>query len=43
MNVEYRNDKNIPCQELYELFLAVGWATEGDTTQFMIDHFNVGC
>lgn len=42
MNVEYRNQKNLPCNELYQLFLAVGWATEETTTQEMIDHFNVG-
>lgn len=42
MNVEYRNQKNIPCKALYELFLAVGWASEENTTEFMIDHFNVG-
>lgn len=35
MNVEYRTQKELPCDELYQLFLAVGWATE-DTTQEMI-------
>ena len=42
MNVEYRNQKDLPCNELYQLFLAVGWATEDKTTQSMIDNFNVG-
>lgn len=39
--VEYRTQKDLPCDELYQLFLAVNWATE-DTPQEMIDRFNVG-
>ena len=42
MCVEYRTQKNLPCSELYQLFLAVGWATENKTTQVMIDNFNIG-
>lgn len=42
MNIEYRNQKDLPCEELYNLFLAVGWADEDKTTQEMIDNFNVG-
>lgn len=42
MNVEYRNEKDLPYNELYQLFLAVGWATEDKTTQTIIDNFNVG-
>lgn len=42
MNVEYRMQKDLPCDELYQLFLAVGWATEDTTTQDMIDNFNIG-
>lgn len=42
MQVEYRTQKDLPCEELYQLFLAVGWATEDKTTQEMIDHFNIG-
>lgn len=42
MNVEYRDVKELPCHELYQLFLAVGWASEDKTTQDMIDNFNVG-
>lgn len=41
MNVEYRMQKDLPCEELYQLFFAVGWAKE-DTTQEMIDNFNIG-
>ncbi len=32
MNVEYRTQKDLPCDELYQLFLSVGWATEDTTT-----------
>lgn len=42
MRVEYRTQKDLPCNELYQLFLAVGWATEDKTTQAMIDNFNIG-
>lgn len=42
MYIEYRNQKDLPCNELYQLFLAVGWADESKTTQAMIDNFNVG-
>lgn len=41
MNVEYRTQKDLPCDALYQLFLAVGWAKE-DTTQEMIDNFDMG-
>ena len=40
MNIEYRDQKDLPCDELYKLFLAVGWAKEENTAQFMIDNFN---
>ncbi len=42
MNVEYRTEKNLPCDELYQLFLAVGWATEESTTQEQLERFNIG-
>lgn len=41
MNVEYRTQKDLPSEELYQLFLAVGWATE-PTSQEIIDNFNIG-
>lgn len=41
-NVEYRTQKDLPCDELYQLFLAVNWAAEENTTQEMIDNFNIG-
>lgn len=42
MNIEYREQKDLPCDELYKLFLAVGWAKEENTTQEMINNFNIG-
>ncbi len=42
MNVEYRTHKDLPCEALYQLFLAVGWAKQEKTTQAMIDNFNIG-
>lgn len=42
MCIEYKTQKDLPCDELYQLFLAVGWADESTTTQDMIDHFNIG-
>ncbi|MBE5769866.1 MAG: GNAT family N-acetyltransferase [Clostridiales bacterium] len=42
MEIFYDTRKDIPCQPLYELFLAVGWADEKSTTPEMIRHFNIG-
>lgn len=42
MNVEYKTQKDLPCEQLYQLFLAVGWATEDATTQEMLENFNIG-
>lgn len=42
MNIIYRTQKDIPCNELYKLFLAVGWANEDTTTQEQLEHFNIG-
>lgn len=41
MNVEYRTLKDLPCDELYQLFLAVNWAAE-DAPREIIDRFNIG-
>ena len=41
MNVEYRTEKALPCDQLYQLFYAVGWTTR-ETTQEMMDNFNIG-
>ncbi len=40
MKIEYRNQKDLPCDELYRLFLAVSWAKEENTSQSIIDNFN---
>lgn len=42
MDIEYRTEKDLPCEELYQLFLAVGWATEETTTPEMLKKFNIG-
>lgn len=34
--------KQFPCDKLYQLFLAVGWATEETTTEEIIKNFNIG-
>lgn len=39
MKVEYKTRKDLPCDQLYRLFLAVGWAKEETTTQEMIAAF----
>lgn len=41
MNIEYKTEKELPCDQLYQLFLAVGWATKESTTKEMIDNFNI--
>lgn len=40
MEIEYRDQKDLSCDELYKLFLAVGWAKDENTTQMMRDNFN---
>ena len=42
MNIEYRTQKDLPCEQLYQLFRAVGWAKEDSTTKEMLERFNVG-
>lgn len=42
MLVEYRDNKDLPCDQLYRLFLAVGWANEETITQHRKEHFNIG-
>lgn len=42
MNIEYRTQKDIPCEELYKLFLAVGWASKETTTKKQLENFNIG-
>ena len=40
MNITYKSIKDLPNQQLYKLFVSVGWADESTTTQSMIDNFN---
>ena len=42
MNMTYDTRKDVPCEPLYQLFLAVGWAEEATTTPDMLAHFNIG-
>ena len=40
MNITYKTIKDLPNEQLYKLFLAVGWADKTITTPAMIDNFN---
>ena len=40
--ITYDTRKDVPCEPLYQLFKAVGWATDDTTTPDMLAHFNVG-
>ncbi|MBQ8784302.1 MAG: GNAT family N-acetyltransferase [Clostridia bacterium] len=40
MNITYKTDKALPNEQLYDLFVSVGWADKNNTTQSMIDNFN---
>lgn len=42
IRVEYKEQKDLPCEELHQLFLAVGWVAEDKTTEDMIKNFNIG-
>lgn len=42
MIIEYKEQKDLPCRELYKLFLAVGWENEEMTTEEMLENFNIG-
>lgn len=42
MNIEYKTQKDLPCEDLFALFCAVGWATENTTTKEMFQNFNIG-
>lgn len=41
MNIRYETRKDLPCKDLHNLFLAVGWSN-GNITQEMSDNFNIG-
>ena len=40
MNITYKSIKDLPNEQLYKLFVSVGWADESTTKQSMIDNFN---
>ncbi len=40
MKITYKTIKDLPNQQLYKLFVSVGWADDSTTTQSMIDNFN---
>ena len=39
MSITYDTIKNLPCEQLHNLFMAVEWS-DGTETTFMIDNFN---
>ena len=41
MNITYSTEKNFSCDQLYYLFLSVGWADEKSTTAEKISVFNL--
>ncbi|WP_150275312.1 GNAT family N-acetyltransferase [Paenibacillus tepidiphilus] len=40
MSVNYETTKDIPCEQLHQLFIAVGWS-DGTETANMINNFNL--
>lgn len=40
MHIKYSTKKDLPCDQLYNLFLSVGWADEKATTEEMINNFS---
>lgn len=41
MNITYKTQKDLPCEPLYQLFLAVGWA-DSNVSKEILNNFNVG-
>lgn len=41
MEITYQTRKDLPCDQLYHLFYAVGWS-EKDISQNQLDNFNIG-
>lgn len=39
MKITYKVKKDLPCEQLHKLFMAVGWS-DGTETTFRIDNFN---
>lgn len=40
MRITYKEQKDLPCEQLAKVFMSVGWADASQTTQSMIDNFN---
>lgn len=40
MDIIYKTNKDLPNEQLFKLFVSVGWADEANTTQSMIENFN---
>lgn len=40
MQIVYDTRKDLPCEDLHDLFIAVGWS-DGIVTPSMLEHFNV--
>lgn len=40
MEITYKNEKALPCNQLYDIFTAVGWVDAANTTEEMIANFN---
>ena len=40
MEITYKNEKALPCNQLYDIFTAVGWADAAKTTEEIITNFN---
>ncbi len=41
MNVTYSTRKDLPCEALHDLFVAVGWSDGGEIAPDMLKNFNV--
>jgi ribosomal protein S18 acetylase RimI-like enzyme len=41
MQIIYDTRKDLPCEGLHDLFMAVGWSDDGPTTPSMLKSFNV--
>lgn len=42
MYIQYKTHKDLPCDKLFQLFLAVGWSDSETVTPEMLQYFNIG-
>lgn len=40
MNITYKTEKDLPCDQLQRIFSAVGWSENNETTDAMLENFN---